>query len=234
MTLLLRSSDSLSQLWHSLEEISNESNGSNLENGSLGVLDWSKASVSSRRRARSVMSGTDLVDSNDHLGILHTGKVLDSSTDSHGNVELGSYDLSSLSDLLGVVGVTRIDSGSGSSNTGVQSVGEGEDERIKVVLGLESTAPRHDGRGRSEIGSLGDGQSLRYPLGGSCTIKLGFSSRTMVEQAGSNSPSPSPVASALSTSPAASPRAAASQLAARTVKILTSSVDSTVAMADPA
>jgi len=71
------SSELLGHLRHRDEEVSNESKVGHLEDGGLGVL----------------------VDAGDHLGVLHTGQVLDGSGNTDGNVQLGGDDLAGLTDL---------------------------------------------------------------------------------------------------------------------------------------
>lgn len=79
--------DLLDHLGDGVEEVSNETNVGNLEDGSVGVL----------------------VDGDDHLGLLHTSKVLDGTRDTDGNVELRGNDLTGLADLERVVGVASVD-----------------------------------------------------------------------------------------------------------------------------
>jgi hypothetical protein len=59
---------------------------------------------------------TDLVDSDDHLALLHSCEMLDSSRDPYSHVEFGSDDFASLTDLERVVCVSRIDGRSGGSD----------------------------------------------------------------------------------------------------------------------
>jgi len=59
------------------EEVSNQAKVGDLEDRGLRVL----------------------VDASNHLGVLHSGQVLDGARDSHGNVQLGGDDLSGLSNL---------------------------------------------------------------------------------------------------------------------------------------
>ena len=61
-------------------------------------------------------TGTDLVDSDDHLALLHSCEMLDSSRDPHSHVKFGGDDFPSLTDLERVVCVSRIDGRSGGSD----------------------------------------------------------------------------------------------------------------------
>jgi len=67
----------LGHLWDGCEEVSNEAKVSNLEDRGLGVL----------------------VDASNHLGVLHSGQVLNGTRDTHSNVQLRSNNFASLSNL---------------------------------------------------------------------------------------------------------------------------------------
>ena len=64
--------------------------------------------------------------------------MLDRSADPDRDIQLRCNDLARLSDLLAVVRVPTVDSSTGSSNTGPESVGEREDDGIEVFLGLDA------------------------------------------------------------------------------------------------
>lgn len=88
-----------------------------------------------------------LVDRDNSLAILHARKMLNRSTDPDSNVQLRRNDLARLPDLLAVIGVPAVDRSAGSPDSSCESIGEGEDDRVKVLLGLDAATTRDDGRG---------------------------------------------------------------------------------------
>jgi len=115
---LLGGLDGLDELGNGLEEVSNETDVGDLEDGGVGVL----------------------VDGNNELGLLHTGKVLDGTRDTNGDVELGGDNLSGLADLERVVGVAGVDGGTRGTDGCNVSTGQRQ-------TSWYSPAPRASARG---------------------------------------------------------------------------------------
>lgn len=84
--------------------------------------------------------------------------MLNGTGDTDSNVELGGDDLTGLTDLEGVVGVTSVDSGTRSPDSGVERVSEGLNVLDKVVGRLECTTTGNDTAGGGKVGArrLGD------------------------------------------------------------------------------
>lgn len=99
--------------------------------------------------------------------------MLDSTGDTDGNVEIGSNNLTGLTNLERVISKARIDSSSGSTNSSANGVSKRENELVKVLLVLKTTATRDDLSGRAKIGALGLGQVLGNPLGGGSGLGVG-------------------------------------------------------------
>jgi hypothetical protein len=87
---------------------------------------------------------THLVDRNNRLRVLHTSKMLNRSRDTDRNVKIRRNDLTRLSNLQRVVGVPRIDSSTGSTDGGTESVSEGNDGLVEGALGLDTATAGDD------------------------------------------------------------------------------------------
>lgn len=99
--------------------------------------------------------------------------MLDGTGDTDGNVELGGDNLTGLADLERVVSESTVNGGTGGTDGGTEGVSKGEDDLVKVLLVLKTTATRDDAGGRAKVGALGLGQVLRDPLRDSGGLGVG-------------------------------------------------------------
>ena len=108
-----------------------------------------------------------LVDGDDDLGILHTGKVLDGTGNAAGNVEIGCNDLAGLADLPVVRCIACIDRSTRGANGSAQLVGDGKDDFHELLFRAERPAAGDDdlGRGKFRAVALDDfvAKELRKP-----------------------------------------------------------------------
>src|SRR5688500_2519745 len=118
-------------LRHRLEEILDQPVVRDRENRRLGVL----------------------VDRDDHLAVLHAREVLDRARDADRYVELGSYDLAGLPDLVFVGHEPRIDGGARGADRGAELIGE-RFEDLEVIRAAHAASAGDDDARRGELGAL--------------------------------------------------------------------------------
>lgn len=111
--------------------------------------------------------------------------MLDGTRDTNGHVELRSDNLASLTDLQAVVGVTTVDSRTGSTDGSAEGVSKGEHDLVELLLGLETTATRDNLLGGREVGAVRLGKVLGNPLGGA----LGLGVNTILDGSGTGADS---------------------------------------------
>src|SRR5262249_19136409 len=94
-----------------------------------------------------------LVDSDDDLGILHAGEMLDGARDADGNVQLRRDDLAGLADLIVVGNEAGIDRRAGGADRGAELAGDAFDE-METLGRLHAAAAGDDDAGAGELRPL--------------------------------------------------------------------------------
>lgn len=97
---------------------------------------------------------TNLIHGNNEFGILHSGKMLNSTGDAEGHVEFWGDDFARLTDLERIIGITSIYSGTRRSNGGSKDVCKWVKGRSKGIRVLESPSARYDAGSHPKIGSV--------------------------------------------------------------------------------
>lgn len=133
----------LRQLRHLLKQIPNQPNIRNLEDRRIGIL----------------------VDRSNNLTILHTRQVLNSTRDTRTQVQLRCDVLTRLSDLQTVIREATVHSSTGSTDGSAQCISQGNDDAVKLLLGLETTTTRDDAGSGTKVRTLGLGELLGHPFG---------------------------------------------------------------------
>ena len=133
----------LRQLRHLLKQIPNQSNIRNLEDRRIGIL----------------------VNRSNNLTILHTRQVLNSTRDTRTQVQLRCDVLTRLSDLQTVIREATVHSSTGSTDGSAQCISQGNDDAVKLLLGLETTTTGDDAGSGTKVRTLGLGELLGHPFG---------------------------------------------------------------------
>src|SRR5450830_360290 len=113
-----------------------------------------------------------LVDRDDHLGVLHTGQMLDRAGDTDGDVQLWRDDLAGLADLHVVRYETGVDRGTGSTHRSTELVGQGV-QVLEVVTVLHATAAGNDDLGSGQFRTIGLGQLFADERRFACIVSSG-------------------------------------------------------------
>ena len=104
-----------------------------------------------------------LVDGGDHLGILHTGQMLDGAGNAHRKVKIGRHHLAGLADLIIIGHIARIHRGAAGAHRRMQPVGDLFDQLEIFRRAQAAPARDHDlGGGKLRAFRLGQGLAREF------------------------------------------------------------------------
>mmetsp|Transcript_36637 Transcript_36637/g.55273 ORF Transcript_36637/g.55273 Transcript_36637/m.55273 type:complete len:253 (-) Transcript_36637:622-1380(-) len=135
-------SDLLGQLRDLLEQVTNKAVVGDLKDWSVHVL----------------------VDGHNGFRVLHTGQVLDSSTDADSNVQFWCHHLAGLTNLELVRDHACIDSSSGSTHRSIELVAKRFEDLLEVLTAFHTPASRNHSAGTCQLGLVALLLRLREPL----------------------------------------------------------------------
>src|SRR6516164_4630084 len=95
-----------------------------------------------------------LVDRDDHLGVLHSGEMLNCAGDADRDIKFRRHHLAGLPDLPVVRRISRIHRGARGADAGTELVGERLDIFGEILAALHRSPPGNDDLGRGQFGAV--------------------------------------------------------------------------------